>query len=215
MIIQCESCSRKFIVKDSNIPKDGRTVQCGYCSVTWHQMPVTTPTRTVKKPQISKPVVEADESPSVDSIKASNGKTYRFLGSQWAELLPSGKTGLFARKKISRELDEITGRKEIKITRKRKKKLEEVNPSSGGLDNEKQLPDTYKPKQGLGFFGYIFLLIIIGFSVVGVLRTFENDLLNTFPETEYIYELLDEQLEFLAESVKNMIVIINDLIDSY
>ena len=215
MIIQCESCSRKFIVKDSDIPQDGRTVQCGYCSVTWHQMPLTTPTRTVKKPQASKPIVKADESPSVDSIKASNGKTYRFLGSQWAELLPSGKTGLFARKKISRELDEITGRKEIKVTRKRKKKLEEVDPSSGGLDSEKQLSDTYKPKQGLGFFGYIFLLIIIGFSVVGILRTFENDLLNTFPQTEYIYELLDEQLEFLAESVKNIIVIINDLIDSY
>ena len=215
MIIQCESCSRKFIVKDSDIPQDGRTVQCGYCSVTWHQMPVTTPTRAVKKPQISKPVVESDESPSVDSIKASNGKTYRFLGSQWAELLPSGKTGLFARKKISRELDEVTGRKERKIARKRKKKLEELDPSSGGLDGEKHLPDIRAPKQGLGFFGYIFLLIIIGFSVVGVLRTFENDLLNTFPETEYIYELLDEQLEFLAESVKNMIVIINDLIDSY
>ena len=215
MSIQCESCSRKFIVKDSDIPEDGRTVQCGYCSVTWHQMPVTTPTRAIKKPQISKPVVESDEGPSVDSIKASDGKTYRFLGSQWAELLPSGKTGLFARKKISRELDEITGRKEIKVTRKRKKKLEEVDPSSGGLDSEKQLSDTYKPKQGLGFFGYIFLLIIIGFSVVGILRTFENDLLNTFPQTEYIYELLDEQLEFLAESVKNIIVIINDLVDSY
>ena len=215
MIIQCESCSRKFIVKDSNIPKDGRTVQCGYCSVTWHQMPITTPTRTVKKSQISKPVVEADESPSVDSIKASDGKTYRFLGSQWAELLPSGKTGLFARKKISQELDEVTGRKERKIARKRKKKLEELDPSSGGLDGEKQLPDIHIPKQGLGFLGYIFLLIIIGFSVVGVLRTFENDLLNTFPETEYIYELLDVQLEFLAESVKNVIVIINDLIDSY
>ena len=215
MIIQCKSCSKKFIVKDSNIPKDGRTVQCGYCSVTWHQMPITTPTRTVKKSQISKPVVEADESPSVDSIKASDGKTYRFLGSQWAELLPSGKTGLFARKKISQELDEVTGRKERKIARKRKKKLEELDPSSGGLDGETQLPDIHIPKQGLGFLGYIFLLIIIGFSVVGVLRTFENDLLNTFPETEYIYELLDKQLEFLAESVKNMIVIINDLIDSY
>ena len=215
MIIQCESCSRKFIVKDSDIPKDGRTVQCGYCSVTWHQMPVMPSTRAVKKPQISNPVVESDESPSVDSIKASDGKTDRFLGSQWAELLPSGKTGLFARKKISQELDEITGRKEIKVTRKRKKKLEEVDPSSGGLDSAKQLSDTYKPKEGLGFFGYIFLLIIIGFSVVGVLRTFENDLLNTFPQTEYIYELLDEQLEFLAESVKNIIVIINDLVDSY
>ena len=215
MIIQCSSCSKKFIVKDSDIPKKGRAVQCGYCSVTWHQMPVTTPTKTVKKTQISKPIVEADESPSVDSIEASDGKTYRFLGSQWAELLPSGKTGLFARKKISRELDEVTGRKERKIARKRKKKLEELDPSSGSLDGEKQLSDIRAPKQGLGFFGYILLLIIIGFSVVGVLRTFENDLLNTFPETEYIYELLDEQLEFLAESVKNMIVIINDLIDSY
>ena len=215
MIIQCESCSKKFIVKDSDIPKKGRAVQCGYCSVTWHQMPVTTPTKTVKKTQISKPIVEADESPSVDSIKASDGKTYRFLGSQWAELLPSGKTGLFARKKISRELDEVTGRKERKIARKRKKKLEELDPSSGGLDGEKQLPDIHIPKQGLGFLGYIFLLIIIGFSVVGVLRTFENDLLNTFPQTEYIYELLDKQLEYVAETVKNMIVIVNDLINSY
>ena len=215
MIIQCESCSRKFVVKDNNIPEEGRTVQCGYCSVTWHQMPVAAPTRIVKETKVTKSVVETDESPSVDSIKASDGKTYRFLGSQWVELFPSGKTGLFARRKISRELDEITGRKEKKITRKRKKKLEEVDPSSGGLDSEKQLSDTYKPKQGLGFFGYIFLLIIIGFSVVGVLRTFENDLLNTFPEMEYIYELLDEQLEFLAESVKNIIVIVNDLISSY
>ena len=215
MIIRCENCSRKFVAKDSDIPKEGRTVQCGYCSVTWHQMPVAAPTRIIKETKVTKSVVETDESPSVDSIKASDGRTYRFLGSQWVELFPSGKTGLFARKKISRELDEITGRKEKKITRKRKKKLEEVDPSSGGLDSEKQLSDTYKPKQGLGFFGYIFLLIIIGFSVVGVLRTFENDLLNTFPETEYVYELLDEQLEFLAESVKNIIVIINDLIDTY
>jgi len=221
MIIQCESCSRKFVVKDSAIPKTGRTVKCGYCSVSWHQMPVSLSTETVKQ-NLEKPIEQIDESPSVDSIKASDGKTYRFLGSQWVELFPSGKTGLFARRKISRELDEITGRKEKKITRKRKKKLEEVDPSSGGLDpssggldSEKQLSDTYKPKHGLGFFGYIFLLIIIGFSVVGVLRTFENDLLNTFPETEYVYELLDEQLEFLAESVKNIIVIINDLINTY
>ena len=231
MIIKCESCSRKFIVEDSDIPKEGRTVQCGYCSVTWHQVPVSISAKTIKKLKIAKSVPETDESPSVDSIEASDGKTYRFLGSQWAELLSSGKTGLFARKKISQELDEITGRKEIKTTRKRKKKLDEVDPSSESLDdpsseslddpssesldNEKQILDINKRKQGLGLFGYIFLLIIIGFSVVGVLRTFENDLLNTFPETEYIYQLLDEQLEFLAETVKNMIVIVNDLISSY
>ena len=216
MIIQCESCSRKFIVKDSDIPQEGRTVQCGYCSVTWHQMAVETPIRPVKS--------NINESLSVDKIMASDGKTYKFLGSQWAELLSSGKTGLFAKKKIGKELDKLTGRKEKKTIRKRHKKIKEleidtiekvIDPSFGAQDNEKQLPDIDQPKQGLGFFGYIFLLIIIGFSIVGVLRTFENDLLNYFPETEYIYELLDEQLEFLAETVKNMIVIVNDLISSY
>ena len=216
MIIQCESCSRKFIVKDSDIPQEGRTVQCGYCSVSWHQMAAETPIRPVES--------NINESLSVDKIMASDGKTYKFLGSQWAELLPSGKTGLFAKKKIGKELDKLTGRKEKKTIRKRHKKTKEIeidtiekviDPSSESLDNKNQVPDIDKPKQGLGFFGYIFLLIIIGFSIVGVLRTFENDLLYSFPETEYIYQLLDEQLEFLAETVKNMIVIVNDLISSY
>ena len=149
-------------------------------------------------------------------------------------MLPSGKTGLFAKRKIGKELDKLTGRKEKGTTRKRQKKIKEVtidtiekviDPSSGSLDalapssenlgDEKQVPDIEQPKHGLGFLGYIFLLIIIGFSIVGVLRTFENDLLNYFPETEYIFKLLDKQLEYLAETVKNMIVIINDLINSY
>ena len=217
MIIQCGSCSRKFVVKDRDIPSEGRAVQCSYCSVTWHQMPSKIPTKPVAS-------LDINETLSVDKIRASDGKTYKFLGSQWAELLPSGKTGLFAKKKIAKELDKLTGRKEKGTAKKRRKKIREIeinttekqiDPSSELLNDKKQLTDNYKSEHGLGFFGYIFLLIIIGFSVVGILRTFENDLLNTFPEMEYIYELLDKQLEFLAESVKNIIVIINDLIDSY
>ena len=224
MIIQCESCSRKFVVKDNNIPKEGRAVQCGYCSVTWHQMPVSTTTETSKQTIINAPSKEIDESLSVEKIKASDGKTYKFLGSQWAELLPSGNTGLFAKKKIGKELDKLTGRKRIATAQKRKKKNREliINAmekttvtSSRSLDNKKQEKDIDKPQQGLGFFGYIILLIIIGFTVVGILKTFENDLLNYFPQTEYIFEFLDQQLEFFAETVKNMIVIVNDLIGSY
>ena len=216
MIIQCGSCSRKFVVKDRDIPEEGRTVQCGYCSVTWHQMPAEIATRSVES--------NINESLSVDKIMASDGKTYKFLGSQWVELLPSGKTGLFAKKKIGKELDKITGRKVKSPVRKKQKKIrgieidnieKVIDPSSEILDNEKKLPDSYKPKRGLGFFGYIFLLIIIGFSIVGVLRTFENDLLNNFPETEYIFELLDEQTEYFSETFKNMIVIVKDLIKSY
>jgi predicted Zn finger-like uncharacterized protein len=233
MIIQCESCSKKFIAKDSDIPKEGRMVQCGYCSVTWHQMPVLESTKILELANINEPTEEIDEGLSVDKIKASDGKTYKFLGSQWAQLLPSGKTGLFAKKKIGKELDKLTGRKRESIVQKRQKKIREfkidsiekkidpssiektIDPSSESLDNENQVPDIDKPKHGLGFLGYIFLLIIIGFSIVGILKTFENDLLSYFPETEYIFELLDQQLEYLAETVKNMIVIVNDLISSY
>ena len=216
MIIQCENCSKKFIAKDSDIPQEGRMVQCGYCSVTWHQMPVSIPTKILKKTDVNEPTEETDESLSVDSIQASDGKKYKFLGSQWVQLLPSGKTGLFAKRKIGKELDKLTGRKSGRTVQKRQKKIKEViDPSSENLDDKKQSSNIDKPKQGLGFLGYIFLLIIIGFSIVGILRTFEDDLLNYFPETEYIYELLDEQLEFLSETIKNMIVIVNDLISGY
>jgi len=114
MIIQCESCSRKFVVKDKDIPEEGRLVKCGYCSVTWHQMPVSVPTKTFEQANINEPAEEISEGLSVDKIMASDGKTYKFLGSQWAQLLPSGKTGLFAKKKIGKELDKLTGRKEKK-----------------------------------------------------------------------------------------------------
>ena len=115
MIIQCQSCSRKFVVKDKDIPEEGRRVQCGYCSVTWHQMPALKKTNVTEKE-------DTNENLSVESIKASDGKTYKFLGSQWAQLLSSGKTGLFAKKKISKELDKLTGRKNTSITKKKTKK---------------------------------------------------------------------------------------------
>ena len=122
MIIQCESCSKKFVVKDSDIPKEGRNVQCGNCSLTWHQKPISVSGKPIKLTQTSKPSQKIDESLSVDSIKASDGKTYKFLGSQWAQLLPSGKTGLFAKKKIGKELDRITGRKIENISEKKRKR---------------------------------------------------------------------------------------------
>ena len=120
------------------------------------------------------------------------------------------------KKKISQELDRITGRKVKKTPKKKQRKIEEVNPSGDiNSENDKRLPDIYKPREGIGFFSYIFLFIVVGFSIVGILKTFENDLVNYFPKSEYVFIILDEQLKYLAETVKNMIVIIKDLIDSY
>ena len=215
MIIQCESCSKKFVVKDADIPNEGRTVQCGYCSTTWHQMPTSNITPVTKKTFTKVTPKETNESLSVEEIKASDGKTYKFLGSQWAELLPSGKTGLFAKKKIGKELDKLTGRKKTEpIQKKQKRSKKDVNPS-GAINNTKQLPDIYNPKKGLGFFSFILLSIIVIFSVVGVIKTFENDLIYYFPEVEYFLELLNLQLEYFSETFKNMIIIVKDLIDSY
>ena len=218
MIIECESCSKKFIVKDADIPKEGRTVQCGYCSTTWHQMPTTISieSKNIKKPITKRTKTIINEDLSVEKIKASDGKTYKFLGSQWAGLLPSGKTGLFAKRKIGKELDKLTGRKKAEpIQKKPKKTKKNLDPSLDDIENKKQLPDIYQDKQGLGFFSYIFLFIIIGFSLVGMLKTFENDLINNFPEMEYIFIFLNEQLEYLSETVKNLITIAKDFTDPY
>jgi predicted Zn finger-like uncharacterized protein len=220
MIINCKNCSRKFIVKDTDIPSEGRTVKCGYCSVTWHQSALETLDKvTENQNKLTKVDVEtitevkSQENISIDAIKASDGKTYKFLGTQWAQLLPSGKTGLFAKKKIGSELDKITGRKKIKNSRKKIKK-KEVNPSSEVINNIEK-SDVDKKKTRFGFFSYFFLLIVISFSTVGALKTFEYELINYFPEAEYYYMLLDGQLEYVVETVKNIIIIVEDLINSY
>jgi len=205
MIIQCQSCSRKFIARDKDIPEEGRLVQCGYCSVTWHQMPALVQTKVLK------------EDISIDSIKASDGKTYRFLGRQWAQLLPSGKTGIFAKKKIGKELDELTGRKNVSFDKKKPKeaKIREVDPSAEVEDASERVPDIYNPKKGMGFFGYIFLLILVTFSIIGVAKIFEEDVINYLPEAEFYYLILEEQLNYIYETVNNLIVITKDLINSY
>ena len=215
MIIQCKNCERKFAVKDADIPEKGRSVRCGYCSATWHQLPISTNISRDKKISNKIPIAKKSEVLSVDEIKASDGKTYKFLGSQWAELLPSGKTGIFAKKKIGKELDKLTGRVKAKNTIKKQKTKKNLDPSSETLNPNEQQQNLYQENSGLGFFGYILLLIIVGFSSVGILKTFETDLINAFPEIEYIFELLDMQLSYVAESVKNIIVIVQDLINSY
>lgn len=217
MIIQCKSCSRKFIVKDSDIPKEGRSVQCGYCSVTWYQMPQSPAPKNDKKvganPIQDTKISKVKNKQYKKILKASDGKKYKYLGNQWAVLLPSGKTGIFAKKIISKELDKIVGIK--RDNSKKINEINEVNPLSGNLSNNTQLPDVYKPKEGLGFFSYIFIILIIILSLVGVLKTFEEYLVNLFPQAEFIYELLEQQINYFSETTRNMIIIINDLINSY
>ena len=121
MIIECKSCSRKFQIKDEDIPENGRMVKCGYCSVEWFQFPIKT-----------QDVAETDSSESVSKMEfeASDGRMYRFMGSQWAELLRSGKTGLLAKRTIAAELNRRAGIIKPKKNRKKIKEAEgTIDPS--------------------------------------------------------------------------------------
>ena len=205
MIIQCGNCSRKFSVKDEDIPKEGRMVQCSNCSQKWFQAPIKIQS-SIKS--------DIDENVSKTQFEASDGRTYKFMGSQWAELLRSGKTGLVAKRTIAAELNRLAGIAKPKKSRKRVKKTEEVeiesiskiiDPSSEQIDSDEQ------QKKGLGFFGYIILLTIITLSIIGILKTFQNELIMYFPETEYIFD----KGENIFESMGYIITMIIDLIKYY
>ena len=210
MIIQCENCSKKFQVKNEDIPKEGRMVQCSNCSQKWFQTPTSiTPTKIKSSaaPDLDKEVVKKE-------FEASDGRVYRFMGSQWAEVLRSGKTGLLAKRTIGAELNRRAGIAKPKKSRKRVKKISEVeidsiskiiDPSSEQIDSNDQ------QKKGLGFFGYIMLLSIITLSIIGILKTFQNELIMYFPETEYIFD----KGENIFESMGYIITMIKDLIKSY
>ena len=205
MIIQCGNCSKKFSVKDEDIPEEGRMVQCSNCSQKWFQAPIKIQS-SIKS--------DIDENVSKTQFEASDGRTYKFMGSQWAELLRSGKTGLVAKRTIAAELNRLAGIAKPKKSRKRVKKTEEVeiesitkiiDPSSEQIDSDDQ------QKKGLGFFGYIILLTIITLSIIGILKTFQNELIMYFPETEYIFD----KGENIFESMGYIITMIKDLIKSY
>ena len=205
MIIQCESCSRKFQVKDEAIPKEGRMVQCSNCSQKWFQAPIKTQSSITP---------DTDKKVSKMEFEASDGRVYRFMGSQWAEILRSGKTGLLAKRTIGVELNRRAGIVKPKKIRKRVEKDKEIeienfskiiDPSSEQVDSDNQ------QKGGLGFLGYIIVLTIITLSIIGILKTFQNELIMYFPETEYIFD----KGENIFESMGYIITIITDLIKSY
>ena len=205
MIIQCESCSRKFQVQDADIPKEGRMVQCSNCSHQWLQAPIKIQSSITP---------DTDKKVSKMEFEASDGRVYRFMGSQWAEVLRSGKTGLLAKRTIGAELNRLAGIAKPKKSRKRVKKNEEIeiesiskiiDPSSEQIDSDN------RQKEGLGFFGYIILLTIITLSIIGVLKTFQNELIMYFPEVEFIFD----KGENIFESMGYIITIIKDLIEFY
>ena len=209
MIIECKNCLKKFTVRDSDIPIKGRTVQCGNCSTQWLQMPITTSVKIddlnvddvdQEPSKISSTVttetLDVDQDLSKNEFVASDSKNYKFLGGQWAEMLPSGKAGRLARKKISKELNSLTGRTQVK-------KSKTINKSN-------QPANQYQETEagGMGIFSFLIVLVISLAAIILALDTFKNQLIPFFPN-------LDNYLVYIFETLNNIYIIIKDLINNY
>ncbi len=210
MIIDCKNCLKKFAVKDSDIPIRGRAVQCGNCSTQWLQMPIYSAVKTddldVEKksfkvsPSIAAENLEVENVSNQDLSKneflASDGKNYKFLGSQWSEVLPSGKYGRLARKNISKELNKLAGRKQVKKNKTIQKSTQSLN--------------QYQEKQnnGMGIFSYLMVSVISVATLILLLDTFKHQLISVFPN-------LDNYLVYIFETLNNIYIIIKDLFNNY
>ena len=184
MIIQCKSCEKKFLVPENAIPKEGMELQCGICSSTWFEKP------KIKKK--TKPKLKSEKIIPVKIETASDGKKYKFLGKQWALVLPSGKVGRLAKGDIAKELDKKIGRS--------------IDPSMESINIDTLRKD--EKDQGIGFLTSIFIILIGAISTIGVLETFKNELVVYWPELEFY-------LEYVYETLKNIRLILRDLFYSY
>ena len=209
MIIECKNCLKKFTVRDSDIPIKGRTVQCGNCSTQWLQMPITTSVKIddlnvddvdQEPSKISSTVttetLDVDEDLSKNEFVASDGKNYKFLGSQWAQVLPSGKTGRLAKKKISTELNRLTGKEQVK-------KNKTINKSNQSVNQYQETEEG-----GMGIFSFLIVLVISLAAIILALDTFKNQLIPFFPN-------LDNYLVYIFETLNNIYIIITDFFNNY
>ena len=206
MIIECKNCLKKFVIRDSDITINGRIVKCGNCSFQWLQKPIASPVKT-KNLDTDKVTSEINLSVTNDDLikdkellkkelTASDGKNYKFLGNQWAEVLPSGKAGKLARKKISKELNRLAGRT--------------PGEKSKTINKSNQSEDLYQEieRGGMDIFSFLIVLVIFFAAIILVLDTFKNQLIPFFPN-------LDNYLVYIFETLNNIYIITKDLFNNY
>ena len=203
MIIECKNCSTKFVVNDNAISANGRTVQCSNCSAQWLQLAISSIPDVDESEKVDTPSLEEQANVSLstkETINASDGITYKFMGKQWAQLLPSGKTGRLAKKKIALELNKKTG----KSKKKQRKKKSEIAPS-----NETSEIYTEKDKEkGMGIFSFLIVLTMFFAAIILLLDTFKNQIIPFWPE-------LDNYLIYIFETINNIFIIIKDIFNNY
>ena len=101
-----------------------------------------------------------------------------------------------ARKKISKELNELAGKKQDKKNKTIQKSNQSIN--------------QYQEKQnnGMGIFSFLIVLVISVAAIILLLDTFKHQLISFFPN-------FDNYLVYVFETLNNIYIIIKDLFNNY
>jgi predicted Zn finger-like uncharacterized protein len=74
MLVNCNSCQKKFTVPDAAISESGRLLQCGSCGNKWTQYPIKKESINEEKPikEITKITqIKTKQAPKINKIKTS------------------------------------------------------------------------------------------------------------------------------------------------
>ena len=72
MLINCNSCNKKFMVPDSAITTSGRLVQCGTCGNKWTQYPIKEKKIKETKQEVSTKITKKPETKKIIQKKKLN-----------------------------------------------------------------------------------------------------------------------------------------------
>ena len=175
MILNCNSCGKKFVVPDSAISASGRLVQCGSCGNKWRKFPTN---KNIETKSVS----------NIQRITTKPSKTIQKAQKQ--------KKSKKSNVRKTREIDLYSPEY---LQKKHGIKLNENN------FNEKIKKTSSKEKVTFGFYNSLLLFLITIIILSRGLYFFQEFVVQKLPFTEFYIDYFFESIRNIFEIWKNLI----------
>ena len=158
MLVNCNSCQKKFVVPDSAITENGRLLQCGSCGNKWTQYPIKEkPAEPIKKEKI---------------ISKKNKVENKIIPAKKIAKKKKRQINLYSEEYLAKKHG-LTIKDDFSVKKNKKKH-----------NNE---------KYGLGFYGWVLIIVIFFIFSHGILNLNQNFIIEKFPASEiyinYFFEI--------------------------
>jgi len=177
MILNCNSCGKKFVVPDNAISASGRLVQCSSCGNKWKQFPVKAETSKIPLKRVKVPVVKKETSIKAATTQIKKNKIKKVT----KKAGPSLYSPEYLAKKHGIKLNE--------------KKIDQKKP----ISSEKQI--------SFGFYNYLIVFVIILIFSLRILYFAETEIVKIIPNAEIYLTYLFETIRNLADIIFDFITI--------